>query len=83
MLHASYDHSKQSSDQSLPRLCLSTIDGNNSEVEMFLLIKETKSQKVFSISSFRDFFAFMYLRLQEINFQFLKTYSPHYTHFGF
>ena len=34
MLHASYDHSKQSSDQSLPRLCLSTIDGNNSEVEI-------------------------------------------------
>ena len=71
MLHASYDHSKQSSDQSLPRLCLSTIDENNSEVEMLLLIKETKSQKVFSISSFQDFSAFMYLRLQEINFQFL------------
>ena len=56
MLHASYDHSKQSSDQSLPRLCLSTIDGNNSEVEMLLLVKETKYQKAYSISSFRDFF---------------------------
>jgi hypothetical protein len=38
MLHGSYDHSKQSSDQSLPRLCLSTIDENNFEAEMLLLI---------------------------------------------
>ena len=59
MLHASYDHSKQSSDQSLPRLCLSTIDENNSEVEMLLLIKETKSQKVFSFQ-FRHFDIFLH-----------------------
>ena len=47
MLHASYDHSKQSSDQSLPRLCLSTIDENNSEVEILLLFKDTKSNAYF------------------------------------
>ena len=55
MLHASYDHSKQSSDQSLPRLCLFTIDENNSEVEMLLLIKKIKSQKVFQFCRFEIF----------------------------